>query len=222
MRDTVRAMLSRKIYELAIVVGLSLASLASVGCGPKQPEIKTADHIKGGTMPEGGEWEGVYYDQVFGFLHLTVSGNAVQGAWRNTAGDKWGELFGEIDGDALKYTWTERKIGVVGPAAKSEGKGYFVYTIPKPGEPHVIKGEWGLGENEAGHPWEALKQMNMEPDPKSVRPNEMESRVGAAGFDGAKGDTDIGSQDGEEGDEGEGEGTEGDSGGQEEGAPDPL
>lgn len=215
-RDTVRAMLSRNIYKLSILVGLSLATLGTVGCS-KPPEVKTADHIKGGAMPEGGDWQGVYFDQVFGFLHITVSGNAAQGAWRNNAGDKWGELFGEVDGNVLKYSWTERKIGVVGPAAKSEGKGYFVYSIPTPGEPHMIKGEWGLGENEAGHTWEALKQMNMEPDPKSVRPNEMESRVGASGFDGATGDADVGNE--EEGADGEkSEGGEK----KEEGSPDPL
>lgn len=216
-------MLTRKLYRIAVLLSLSLVALFSLSaCGGNKPEVKTADHIQGGTMPEGGEWEGVYYDQLYGFLHLTVSGNAAQGAWRTTAGDKWGEMYGEIDGDVLKYTWTERKIGVVGPAAKSEGKGYFKYTIPKPGEPHVITGEWGLNENEVGHKWEALKQMNMEPDPKSVRPNEMESRVGAVGFDGAAGDEDIGAGD-EESEEGaEGEGTEGEGDQEAEGAPDPL
>lgn len=83
----------------------------------------------------------------------------------------------------------------------------------------MIKGEWGLGENEAGHTWEALKQMNMDPDPKSVRPNEMESRVGATGFDGATGDADIGA---EKEDEEGAEGAEGEGEKKEEGSPDPL
>jgi hypothetical protein len=162
-----------------------------LACGSKQTEVKTADHINPGTMPEGGEWRGVYYNQVFGFLHVTTEGNALQGAWETEAGDKWGELFGEINGDVVKFSWVERTKGVVGPASKSEGKGYFRYTIPNPKESHELKGEWGLGENEAGHSWDCLKQTNMEPDPKSVRPDEMESRVGAVGFDGAKGDSEI-------------------------------
>lgn len=143
-------------------------------------------------MPAEGEWEGVYYNQVFGFLHLTTSNGAAQGAWRTTSGGKWGELYGEIEGNLLKYTWTEYKVGVVGPNAKSEGKGYFLYTIPKADEAHELKGEWGLGENAVGHSWDCVKQMNEEPDPKSVRPNEMEAAVGATGFDGAKGDEDLG------------------------------
>ena len=139
-------------------------------------------------MPDGGTWEGVYYNQTYGFLHLTVSNGAAQGAWRTTAGDKWGEMYGEIEGDLLRFSWTEHKVGVVGPQAKSEGKGYFLYRIPKEGEAHTLKGEWGLGESDAGHTWDCVKQMNQEADPKSVRPDEFENRVGAEGFDGAKGD----------------------------------
>lgn len=220
-RDTVRRMLTRKLSQFALLLGLIVLVVPPLAaCSGGQKEVKTADHVKPGTMPDGGEWRGVYYDQVYGFLHLTVSGNAVQGAWETEAGDKWGELYGEANGDLLKYSWTERTKGVVGPAAKSQGKGYFRYTIPKPGEPHVIKGEWGLNENEVGHTWEALKQQNMEPDPKSVRPDEMESRVGAVGFDGAKGDSDVLGEDEEEEEKSEeGEGAEGEGA---EGAPDPL
>ena len=192
VRDTVRPMFTRKFMQTALIWGLTVSAASfTVACGPSTPPAKTADHIKSGTMPDGGEWEGVYYDQRLGFLHLTVSNGAAQGAWRTTVGDKWGELYGEINGDLLKFSWTERKIGVVGPAAESKGKGYFKYTIPREGEAHELKGEWGLGDDEVGHPWDCVKQTNMEPDPKSVRPNEMESRVGAAGFDGAKGDADI-------------------------------
>lgn len=190
VRDTVRAMLTRKIYRTALLFGLALSASTAVGC-KSQSEIKTADNVPQGQMPEGGEWKGVYYNTNLGFLHITESGGAIQGAWRTTAGDKWGELYGEAKGDLLRYSWTERKIGVVGPSAESKGKGYFKYHLGKEGEAHELKGEWGLGENEIGQSWDCIKQTNQEPDPKSVRPNEMESRVGASGFDGAKGDSDV-------------------------------
>jgi hypothetical protein len=194
---------------------LSLSLLAAVAVQPacsSQKETVTVANVQAAPMPEGGQWEGVYYHQVYGFLHLTESSGAVQGAWRTTAGDKWGELFGEAEGDLLRYSWTEHKVGVVGPNSKSEGKGYFKYSIPKPDEAHEIKGEWGLGESDAGHGWDCLKQLNMEPDPKSVRPNELESQVGASGFDGTKGDSQIGPQEKPKDDaEGDGEAAEGDS-----------
>jgi hypothetical protein len=218
-------MSSRKFYQTALIVGTFAFCVPSISaCSSSQSQVKTADHIKAGSMPAEGDWQGVYYDQLYGYLHITASGNAIQGAWETTAGDKWGELYGEADGDLLKYTWKEHTKGVVGPAATSEGKGYFRYTIPKPGEPHVIVGEWGLNENEVGHKWEALQQLNMEPDPKSVRPDELESHVGAVGFDGAKGDSNIlGGSDEEkkEEDKGENKPAEGEGGDSEE-APDGI
>ena len=78
---------------------------------------------------------------------------------------------------------------MVGPSASSSGKGYFVYTEPKEGEPHQIVGEWGLGEDETGQKWEAIKQVNMPPDPKSVRPDEVEGRFQGGGWDSEGGGT---------------------------------
>lgn len=196
-------MLKSKIYQTALLVGLASVSLSALSACNKQPEVLTADSIQAGAMPEGGEWEGVYYNQTFGFLHVTSSGSSAQGTWKTTAGDKWGELYGEVEGDLVRFSWTEYTIGVVGPNAKSEGHGYFRYIIPNPDEAHELKGEWGLGDNALGHSWDCVKQTNMEPDPDSVRPNEVESAVGAVGFDGAKGDDDLSSdeQSEEEGEE---------------------
>ena len=105
---------------------------------------------------------------------LLVSGS-VSGRWRTQAGDKWGELHGEVTGDLIKYRWVERKIGMVGPGATTEGRGYFKYYVP-PGENvnHEIRGEWGLGKTEVGNKWEALRQRNMLPDFDSVKPDETE------------------------------------------------
>ncbi len=202
-------MLIRTSIRSAFFLVSALAlSAATMGCAGGKKDVLTADHVQPAAMPDGGEWRGVYYNQLYGFLHITESGNAVQAAWRTTAGDKWGELYGEVEGNLLKYSWKEHKVGVVGPNATSEGKGYFVYKIPNPDEAHVIQGEWGLGENEAGHTWEALKQLNMEPDPKSVRPDELESRVGAEAWDGNKGDPEIQEEPEAEAAEGEGESQE--------------
>ncbi len=213
-RDKVGAMLKRTLVYSLMGLGISMSSLAMTGCGGNKPQIMTADHVKPGALPAEGEWRGVFFNQTFGFLHITTEGKGAQGAWRTANGDKWGELYGEIEGDVLKFTWTEYKVGIVGPNAKSEGKGYFRYTIPREGEAHELKGEWGLGENAVGHSWDCVKQMNQEPDPDSVRPNEMESAIGAQGFDGAKGDADLGATEGGE--------TAPEEGGEAEGAGDPL
>lgn len=182
-----------RVGIVALAVALSGGVL--VACGPKvDPNVA---QVTAGAMPEGGEWRGVYYNQRYGFLHLTDSGNAINGAWRNTEGDKWGELHGEFEGDLLRFQWIEHKVGVVGPNATSKGKGYFKYVIVGEDASHELKGEWGLGEHDAGNPWDAVKQKNQEPDPKSVRPDDIEARVGASGFDGSAGDTTLIADDGE-------------------------
>lgn len=174
-------MFSRPIAKVSLLLSL-LLPLSSVGCGGDEKEVKHST-LKPGEMPMGGKWSGVYYSQVYGYLHLTEQGNAVTGAWRNAAGDKWGELAGEADGRLLRYEWNEHTIGAIGAGADRKGKGVFLYKIPKENEPHEIVGEWGLGESECCGKWDAVKQMNMDPDPKSVRPDEIEGRVSGGGWD---------------------------------------
>jgi hypothetical protein len=176
-------MLGRRPF-LSSVSGSLLLVVASalVACGPGAGEVKHAN-AKPGALPEGGEWNGVYYSTQFGYLHLVSDNKSANGAWRTTAGDAWGEMSGEIDGDLLRYQWTERKIGAIGADATKKGHGYFRYTIPNPDEPHKIVGEWGLGESDAGNPWEAVKQIRMEPKPESVKPDEIEGRTNVGGWD---------------------------------------
>jgi hypothetical protein len=183
-------MLSRFALALALTAPFGLGIVA---CGPGKDEPKMA-RVKAGEMPAGGEWAGVYFSPLYGYLHIVADGNAVNGGWRTAAGDAFGEMHGEIDGNLLKYEWKERRIGAVGADAVKKGKGYFVYKIPKEGEAHEIHGEWGLSESEAGNTWSAVKQKNMPPDLKAVQPDEYEGRVTGGGWD-----------EGEDGDKPEGE-----------------
>jgi hypothetical protein len=183
----VRAMLLRKLCKLSLLSALALPSALSMSaCGPST-DVKHAQ-VKAGELPAGAEWQGVYFSPVYGYLHLLTDGKAAQGAWRTGGGDAYGELQGEVDGDVLRYTWTQHKIGQIGKEATSSGKGYFKYTIPKEGEAHKIVGEWGLGDSDAGNSWDAVKQTNMQPNPASVKPDEIEGKVNAGGWDD-EGDT---------------------------------
>ena len=170
---------------LACSVAVAIPVVGATACGPEEPQVVKAN-VKPGEMPAGGDWRGVYYDQTYGFLHLLKSGNSVTGKWRTTAGEKWGELHGTVDGDILRYEWKEHRIGMFGPNATSEGKGYFRYVVPKDeNSDHELHGEWGLNENEAGNPWNAVKQRNMQPDPDSVKPDETQTAIKGADWDGA-------------------------------------
>ena len=174
-------MLGRRQIILSLSLALSVSASFIGACGPGNAAKQS--NVKAGSLPEGGEWNGVYYSPLFGDLHLVSDNRSANGAWRRASGEAWGEMSGQIEGDLLKYEWTERKIGAIGADATKKGHGYFKYTIPKPGEPHVIKGEWGLGDSDAGNPWEAVKQIRKEPKPESVRPDEIEGRTSVGGWD---------------------------------------
>ncbi|MEO7033274.1 MAG: hypothetical protein ABI548_05400 [Polyangiaceae bacterium] len=173
-------MFVRNLLKLSLLAALVIpAALSVTACG-NGSEVKHAT-VKAGEMPAGGEWQGVFYSPVYGYLHVLADGKTVQGAWRTGGGDAYGELQGEVDGNLMKYTWTQHKIGMVGAEANSKGKGYFVYSIPKAGEAHKISGEWGLGDSDAGNTWAAVKQTNMQPNLDSVKPDEIEGKVNNAG-----------------------------------------
>ena len=164
---------SRKILSL---VAALFAAFIVIACGGGQKSAEYAN-VKQGPMPDGATWDGVYYSQTYGNLHLVEESGTVNGKWRTTAGDRWGELAGEAKGDLLEYEWAEHKIGMVGPSATTKGRGYFKYISSGSGvDPDSIKGEWGLGDKNAGNTWEAVKQRNVAPDPKSVEPDEIERR----------------------------------------------
>ena len=195
MVPPMRPTLARKLLKFSLLSALVLPSAFSLTACGNGKEVKHAQ-IKVGEMPANAEWQGVYYSPTYGYLHLLVDGKTAQGAWRTGGGDAYGELQGEVDGDVLRYSWTQHKIGQIGAEAQSNGKGYFKYSIPKEGEAHKIGGEWGLGESDAGNPWEAVKQTNMQPNPDSVKPDEIEGKVNAGGWDDDnKGSSDKGSSD---------------------------
>lgn len=149
---------------LAGSVVLSLA-LTMPGCAGNE-EPKTAK-ISAGPMPEGEQWQGVYFHPVYGYLHLVEEGANVVGRWKRANQSHWGEMSGTAGGSVLHYTWKEHKVGMVGASATTHGKGYFVYKVNKEGIGE-LHGEFGLNDSEVGSDWTSIKQVRMPPDLKSI------------------------------------------------------
>lgn len=156
--------LSRLFRVSAVSVALALSTVSVVACGGKEPN---AANVKPGPMPEGETWDGVYYHPVYGYLHLVDEGGSLVGRWKSADQSKWGELSGSVDGNVAHYMWKEHKIGMIGPSATSQGKGFFVYKIDDEGHA-VLDGQFGLGDEETGSDWHNVKQANMRPDLKSI------------------------------------------------------
>lgn len=159
---------ARYLRSATVSILVATAALAVSACGDTT-RAKTAQ-IKAGEMPEGEAWTGVYYHPVFGELHMQEEGSNIVGAWRRGDQSAWGELSGTFQGNVFHFTWKEHKTGGMGltKAGTSQGKGYFVYKLDDEKRP-VLKGEYGLGADEAGSDWSCIKQTRRTPDLKSVR-----------------------------------------------------
>lgn len=158
----------RRFWTLACASALVLTLPVVSGCGPSGSGAKSAN-VQAGDLPEGGDWTGVWYSELYGYLHLVQDGNAISGKWIRTHKDRWGEINGQVTGDLMKFEWKEHTIGLVGPNATKTGKGYFKYKRPEGDNvDDLITGEIGRGADETGDPWEAIKQRNVKPDLSSI------------------------------------------------------
>jgi hypothetical protein len=144
-----------------VCVGALALVPAAVGCGG-EPSAKFAN-VKAGDMPEGQDWPGVYYNPVYGYLHMVAQDGAVTGRWKRTDGSHWGEMSGTAQGNVLHFTWKEHKFGVVGPASDSHGKGVFVF---KQGEQNIpeLAGQYALDDSDQVGDWHCVKQVGLKPD----------------------------------------------------------
>lgn len=152
----------------ARIIVLSFATLAFVpfasACGG---EGAKAAKVASGPMPEGESWTGVYFHPVYGYLHIMEEGSNVVGRWMRTDHSHWGEMSGTVSGNLVHFQWKEHKIGMVGVAATTKGKGYFVYKVNKEGIGE-LDGQYGLNDDETGSDWHNVKQLRMQPDLKSI------------------------------------------------------
>jgi hypothetical protein len=158
------------VFRFAVASALCVAPLAVLGCsGGADGDVKHAT-VQVGTMPQGADWAGVYYSELYGYLHLVQDGNSVSGRWLRPTKNMCGEVHGEITGDVIKFSWIEHTIGAVGPNSQHQGHGYFKYKRPNGDNvDDTIVGEVGRGQSDAGDPWDAVKQRNMPADPKSIQ-----------------------------------------------------
>jgi len=147
------------------VVAMAMAvATQSIACGGGGGAKFAA--VKAGEMPNGESWPGVYYNPVYGYLHMVEQDNNIVGRWKRTDGSHWGELSGTVEGNVLHFTWNEHKYGGVGPSADSKGSGVFVYKMgEKFGE---LDGQYALTDSDQVGEWHCIKQNGLKPDLNSI------------------------------------------------------
>ena len=156
---------------ILLLTSLTLtAPFALTACGGSHGKPKMAA-VKPGNMPSGAVWDGVYFNPLWGNLHIVADGNTFKGRWKRTDDSAWGEMKGKLTGNVARFEWIEHKVGLVGPASMTKGHGYFRYVRPKGDNmDDKLLGEWGFEDAEVGGgEWDSVKQRNKKPDIDSIK-----------------------------------------------------
>jgi hypothetical protein len=134
---------------------LAASALAACGGGGGRANVTP------GVMPPGETMTGVYQSPQYGEMHLVQTG--VQVVAEYTHDERRGRLQGTVQGNLLRFEWTERRELVVGRPNITRGRGYFHFTREADGSFYLL-GEWGADDNETGGgPWRSVRLRNRRP-----------------------------------------------------------
>lgn len=178
----------------SFALGIALWTLA-IGCGGSSlPEVTA------GPMPDNGNFTGVYFSPQYGEMHLVQNGNAVIGKFSKD--ERSGKLQGEADGNLMRFEWTEYKAMVSNRPQETRGHGYFKYMVDASNGDHVLKGRWGLDEdNQGGGEWNAFKSRTRQPDLESLGGGDTSGGEGETESDSSSSGDDSESSGEDEGDD---------------------
>ena len=153
---------------------LAIAGVGSVlgGCGGS-PYTKFRTPKTAGELPAGESWDGVYFNPVYGYLHLVPNGDNMVGKWKRADSSHWGELSGTVEGNIFRFTWTEHRYGAIGPSGDVHGSGVFIYKVPPQKDDSIkvipeLDGQYALDDSSEIGDWHCVKQLNLKPDLSSI------------------------------------------------------
>jgi hypothetical protein len=135
-----------------IAIGAAFAMWGCGGGGVNVPE---------GPMPQGGSYTGVWHSPQYGELQMQQTGSNVVGEY--TKDERQGRIQGTVQGNVMRFEWSEERELVAGRPITTRGRGYFRYAIGDDGD-HYIRGEWGMDENlTGGGEWNAVRDRRRQP-----------------------------------------------------------
>jgi hypothetical protein len=155
--------------------GLFLTAIATSSCAASNTAIKP------GPMPDEGSFTGVYFSPQYGEMHLAQNGSAVVGKYKRD--ERSGKIQGEAQGDVLRFEWRESKAMVSNLPQETRGHGYFRYMVDASNGDHVLKGRWGLDDDDSdGGEWNAYKSRTRTPELDDPAANSNDAREDGESF----------------------------------------
>ena len=136
---------------------LALLCLLLVSCGGSKNTLV----IK--PMPTGGSFTGVWFSPQYGEMHVLQHGSSATG--RFTKDERVGRIQGGIEGDIMRFEWTEQRELIVGRPVQTRGHGYFRLIKDDAEDTWKLIGEWGNdAEERGGGPWTAVRSKTRKPN----------------------------------------------------------
>jgi hypothetical protein len=133
-------------------------ALFAFGCGGAQHA-----KLNVGVMPAGGTFTGVWFSPQYGELHMQQNGATVIGKYSKD--ERQGRIQGSVQGDVMRFEWSETRELIVGRPTKTKGHGYFRLVKDESEDTWKILGEWGNDESEqGGGQWNAVKSKTRKPE----------------------------------------------------------
>lgn len=146
------------LRSTGLVLFGSLALTLAAGCGGDG--IQHA-HVSPGTMPSGETFSGVWHSPQYGEMQMVQTGAQVVGEY--TQDERHGQIQGTVQGDLMRFEWSEERELVMGRPTRTRGHGYFQFQIGGDGDAYIV-GEWGHDQNETGGgPWRAARDRRRQP-----------------------------------------------------------
>jgi hypothetical protein len=137
------------------ITALGAALALAAGCGGGGVSIPQ------GPMPANGSYTGVWHSPQYGEMHLVQTGSSVVGEY--TKDERRGRIQGTVQGNVLRFEWSEQRELVAGRPIVTRGRGYFHYAIGDDGD-HYIRGQWGVDQNmTGGGEWNAVRDRRRQP-----------------------------------------------------------
>lgn len=143
---------------VSIQLMVLLAIVLATGCGgDRLPPIQSKP------MPEGGTFTGVWFSPQYGEMHIQQTGSSAVG--RYTKDEREGRIQGQVEGDVMRFEWTEERELIVGRPVETKGHGYFRIVKDDVENTWKIVGEWGHDDaDRGGGPWNAVKSKSRKPE----------------------------------------------------------
>jgi len=119
--------------------------------------------VRAGTMPDGGTFTGVWFSPQYGEMHMIQNGATVVGRYQKE--ERTGRIQGGVEGDIMRFEWTEKRELITGHPSSTKGRGYFRVVKDDQEDTWKLMGEWGNDTYETGGgPWNAVKSKTRRPD----------------------------------------------------------